>query len=102
MKVQWTVPAVDDLGSIRDYIARDSDFYAARFVEKILDTVELLMDFPEMGRVVPEADDINVREILFQNFRIMYRIQRESVHVVAIIRGSRDIGKWPLKPWEIA
>jgi len=34
MKVQWTVPAVDDFESIRDYIARDSDLYAASFIEK--------------------------------------------------------------------
>ena len=34
MKIQWTVPAVDDLESIRSYIAHDSDFYAAQFVGK--------------------------------------------------------------------
>ena len=102
MKVQWTVPAIDDLESIRTYIARDSDFYAARFVEKIIDTVKNLTVFPEIGRVVPEADDPRIREIIFQNFRIMYRIQNESIQIIAIIRGSRDIGNWPLKPWEIA
>lgn len=102
MKVQWTVPAIDDLESIRTYIARDSDFYAARFVEKIIDTVENLTVFPEIGRVVPEAEDPRIREIIFQNFRIMYRIQNESIQIIAILRGSRDIGHWPLKPGEIA
>jgi plasmid stabilization system protein ParE len=102
MKIQWTLPAVDDLESIRDYIARDSDFYAAGFVEKILATVEILIDFPDIGRIVPEADDLKVREMIFQNFRIMYRTKSHSVQILAIIRGSRDIGKWPLKSWEIA
>lgn len=102
MIVLWTVPAVEDLESIRDYIARDSDLYASRFVEKIVDAVERLTGFPEMGRVVPEAGDSKIREMIFQNFRIMYRVHNESVQIVAIIRGSRDIGRWPLKPWEIA
>lgn len=102
MIIRWTIPAVDDLESIRDYIARDSDFYAVRFVEKILATVEILIDFPEIGRVVPEADNPRIREMIFQNFRIMYRILNDSVQIIAIIRGSREISKWPLKPWEIA
>ena len=101
MKIHWTTFAVDDLESIRDYIAKDSDVYAASFVEKILVTVEKLIDFPEIGRVVPEADDANIRELIYQNFRIMYRTHHESVQIIAIIRGSRDINKMQLKPWEI-
>jgi plasmid stabilization system protein ParE len=49
------MPAVDDLQAIRDYIARDSEYYASGFIEKILMNVEILNDFPELGRAVPEA-----------------------------------------------
>ena len=102
MKIQWTVPAVDDLESIREYIARDSNIYAANFIEKILNAVDMLIDFPEIGRIVPESDNSMIREIIFQNFRIIYRNLSESIQIIAVIRGSRDISKWPLKPWEIA
>jgi toxin ParE1/3/4 len=40
MKLQWTLPAVDDLENIRNYIARDSELYAAGFVEKIIAAVD--------------------------------------------------------------
>lgn len=58
-----------DLEGIRDYIGRDSEYYASRFVERIIEAVESLEKFPEMGRIVPEADDKNIREILFSNYR---------------------------------
>ncbi len=101
MKIKWTVPAVDDLESIRDYIGKDSEIYATSFIEKILKSVDILENFPEIGRKVPEANDPNIRELIFQNYRIMYRIHHDAVQIIAVIRGSRDINKWPLKPWEI-
>ena len=101
MKIKWSVPAVDDLESIRDYIARDSTIYAASFIEKILKIIDMLEELPEIGREVPEADDSNIRELLFQNYRIMYRVLHDAIQIIAVIRGSRDITKWPLKPWEI-
>ena len=72
------------------------------FVEKIIEAVEKLKDFPEIGRIVDEADNPNVRELIFQNFRIIYRIVNEVVQILAIIRGSRDMSSLKSKPWEIA
>jgi toxin ParE1/3/4 len=101
MKIEWTVSAVDDLESVRDYIARDSVVYAASFVEKIIAAIENLIGLPEVGRKVPETDDPNIRELLFQNYRIIYRIHSNTVQVLTVIRGSRDISQLPTKPWEI-
>ena len=36
MKIEWTEPSISDLQHIRDYIAKDSEYFAARFVEKII------------------------------------------------------------------
>ncbi|MBC8181400.1 type II toxin-antitoxin system RelE/ParE family toxin [candidate division KSB1 bacterium] len=101
MKVRWTEPAIDDLESIRTYIARDSELYATSFIEKILHAVDKLENFPKIGREVPEADDPNIRELIFQNYRIMYRITYESVQIITVIHGARDVNKLPVKPWEI-
>ena len=101
MKIKWTVPAVNDLEAIHEYIGRDSEFYASSFIEKILSAVDMLEKFPEIGRKVPEANNPKIRELIFQNYRIMYRILDDAIQIIAVIRGSRDITKWPLKPWEI-
>jgi hypothetical protein len=42
----------------------DSDFYAKRFVSKLIERVDQLVDFPESGRIVPEKDDQTIRELL--------------------------------------
>jgi len=74
MKVEWTKPAVNDLDSIHEFIGRDSKLYADSFIEKILNTVDKLEDFPEIGRKVPEANDPDTRELIFQNYRIFTEI----------------------------
>jgi toxin ParE1/3/4 len=101
MKLQWTVPAVDDLECIRNYIARDSELYAAGFVDKVLAAVDTLEFFPELGRRVTETNAKNVRELLFQNYRVVYRIHAETIQILTIIHGSREIGLLPVKPWNI-
>ena len=52
-KVVWTYEASADLEAIAEYIARDSEYYAERTVEKIIIAVEKLDKFLEMGRSVP-------------------------------------------------
>lgn len=55
MKIEWAEPALIDLESIRDYIGKGSEYYAARFVERVIEAVESLEKFPEKGRRVPES-----------------------------------------------
>ena len=101
MKLVWTDPCIEDLRSIRDCIARDSDFYAANFVEQVILSVERLLQFPRLGRVVPEADDQNIRELIYQSYRIIYRIARERIEILTVVHGSRDLTRLPTPPWEV-
>ncbi len=102
MKIEWTEPAQLDLKSIRDHIGRDSEYYATRFVERIIEAVESLGKFPEMGRSVPEAEKENIRELLFYNYRIMYRVETKRILILTIIHGARDISQKNPRPWDIA
>lgn len=79
MKIKWTEPAVVDLENIKDYIKKDSEYYADRVAEKIIDTVEKLKKFLNIGRNVPEAEEKNIREILLYNYRIMYKIENKII-----------------------
>lgn len=101
MKLEWTEPALSDIENIRDYIRRDSEQYAYRFVEKIIDVVENLKNFPEMGRHVPEAEEENIRELIFHNYRIMYRIEPKRILLLAIIHSARNISHKKPKPWDV-
>lgn len=55
MKLVWTEPAVEALQAIRDYIALDQPFYAARFIDRMTISAERLITHPGIGRQVPEA-----------------------------------------------
>ncbi len=49
MKLIWTDPSIEDLRAVRDYIARDSDYYAADLVEQVVLSVERLLPIPQTG-----------------------------------------------------
>ena len=87
--VSWTQTALDDLASIQEYIARDSKYYAHKFVDDALLAVERLEIFPEIGRIVPERNDPNFREIIFGSYRIMYKIIDSDCYIVTMIHGKR-------------
>ena len=101
MNLAWTKPALSDLESIRDYIKRDSECCANRFVERIIEAVESLEKFPEMGREVPEAEEENIRELVFQNYRIIYRVETDSILILTVIHGARDLSRKRYEPWEV-
>lgn len=101
MKLEWTEPAVLDLESIKAYIAKDSVYYAERFVARIIEAAETLPYQPRMGRVVPEADDEAIRELLFQNYRIVYHASSDRILILTVIHGSRDLGRLEAKPWDV-
>lgn len=101
MKLVWSDPAVEDLDAIHAYIGRDSGTYARQFVGRILQAAEILKDFPRRGRHVPEAtEQPAIREILFQTYRILYRVESERIVILAVIHGSRDLSRLRPKPWE--
>jgi plasmid stabilization system protein ParE len=91
MKLIWTDPSIADLRAIRDYIARDSDYYAADLVEQLVLSVERLLQFPQLGRMVPETQDENTRELVQQGYRIVYRLVGERIEILTIVHGSRDL-----------
>lgn len=101
MKIEWTEPALSDLEGIRDYIRKDSEYYATRFVERIIKAVETLEKFPKMGRNVPEAEEENIRELLFYNYRVMYRVETKRILILAIVHGARDLSQKKPKPWDV-
>lgn len=81
-QIRWTLTAQADLKNIGDYIAKDSSHYAVEFVDRVIQHVEKLTQFPRKGRVVPEFEDENIRELIFHNYRIVYAKERRGLYVL--------------------
>ncbi|MBE7546066.1 MAG: type II toxin-antitoxin system RelE/ParE family toxin [Planctomycetia bacterium] len=54
--------------------------------------VKSIPQFPKSGRMVPEYGDEDLREKIYENYRIVYSIKGELIEVVAICHGSRLLG----------
>ena len=92
-KVEWTDPALDDLAGIAEYIARDSEYYAAAFVQEIKEAAASLAEFAERGQIVPEFADPSIRELLVKSYRLVYRVLEKRVVILTLIHGARRIGR---------
>jgi len=90
-EIEWSSKAENDLNEIIDYIAQDSLEYALSFYEQVREKVENLIKFPRMGRIVPELDEPNIRELILRNYRIIYRIFEKEVQIVRLFHGSRNM-----------
>jgi toxin ParE1/3/4 len=88
-RIIWSPNASDDLESICEFIAMDSEYYARLFAKGVIKVIERLRAFPESGRIVPEYDLENLREIIYQNYRIVYRVKSKNVEIVTIVHGAR-------------
>ena len=88
-KLIWSPQSLRDLESIRDYVATDSARYAALVVERIIQGVERLTSFPESGRVVPERNDPQLREVIVRPYRVVYRLRPGVAEIATVFRASR-------------
>ena len=98
VKIRWTELSVDDLKTIRDYIAQDSVRYASITINRIYDRAQILSKQPLSGRIVPEFDDSKIRELIIGNYRLVYLIiNEESVEILRIYNSARLLKRGSLK-----
>ncbi len=95
MKVHWTNTALGHLLAIYEYIAQDSSVYAQRMVDRLTRRSQQIAAFPLSGRMVPEFEAEDIREMIEKPYRIIYRIKPDQIDVLAVIHGARLL---PLEP----
>ena len=85
--------ALADLRDLVRYIARDDRAVARKFGELIVSKVDALIQFPRIGRRVPEFGIENLRQIVISPYRIVYEIDDpdQSIVVLRVWHGARDI-----------
>jgi len=93
-KLKWSEEALEDIESIATYIEKDSPIYAKSVVSKFFEKADILKDFSELGRIVPELNDISIREIFIYSYRLVYKITDDTVLFVAVVHGKRLLEKF--------
>jgi len=85
----WTEKALDDFEQLLEYIAKDAPVTACRFAQQMISRVELLQDHPLLGAEVPEDDTHTYRQVLQGSYRIIYRVEEDTVYLVTIHHAAK-------------
>ena len=84
MKIVWTSLSIDKITEIADYIALDDLTASVKWVESFFKRVKQLERYPNSGRVVPEVLRPEIREIIYGNYRIIYKIMKDVISILTI------------------
>jgi len=94
-EIAWTKRARQDLHEITEYISRDTKSYAQSFALRLRKKIDRLSSFPEFGRLIPEDPVHGIREVIVENYRVLYRIAQGRVVILTVVHGVRNIGPPP-------
>ena len=89
MRIRWTDSAVHDFTHICDYINEHSSGATARKVALAVHrSIELLLEFPELGRTGRKPD---TRELVLGGlpYIVIYRVNGDAIEVVRILHGAQ-------------
>ena len=90
MKILISDSAFNDLEAIKEYYLDDGvPQIGIEFVIEIFKHIETLPTNPEIGRMVPEFNETNIRELIHPPFRIVYLKEEKAIHVIRVWRSER-------------
>lgn len=84
MKIIWSPLSVERMTKISEFIAEDNPDASITWVESIFKMIDRLKQFHESGRIVPEIDKPHIREIIHDNYRIIYKVRQEEIFILTV------------------
>ena len=89
MRVRFTETARRQFLEGLDYIRRDEPSAARNLRRRVEESLRRLEDHPESGRRIPEFPEVPHREMIVRPFRFFYRVEQQTVWVVAVWHGAQ-------------
>lgn len=89
MKLSWSPLAIERVSEIIDYISQDKPMAADKWLLTVFSKVEQLRSNPGTGRIVPEINDSQFRELIYGNYRIIYHIEEKQISILTIRHGKQ-------------
>jgi len=84
---------------LTDWYERTSPQYASVIVERLYHSVDRLTEHPKMGRKVPEVGHESLRELVVENYRVIYQLRDQHAEIITIVHGRQDVGK-KFREWD--
>ena len=90
--IDWSNQVFDDIDNIAEYLSQHSKPLAKEFVDKVFEKAEMLKNFPEMGRKVPEIGSRRVRELIYKQYRIVYQlVAKDKIRILTIHHSAQPL-----------
>ncbi|MDT3738868.1 MAG: type II toxin-antitoxin system RelE/ParE family toxin [Candidatus Kapabacteria bacterium] len=90
-QIIWSGTALQDLKSIGNFIEQGSEYYAKIFIQRLYNSVKRLELFPESGRKSIDFRSLNLREVIYQSYKVIYSFEDETVKILTIVHCKRDV-----------
>jgi toxin ParE1/3/4 len=90
MRIRRLPRAIRDVDEIWEWIAADNLEAADRLIERIVRATDRLADFPESGTLRPKLG-AKARSIVVDRYLILYRVGIDSVDILRVVHGARDL-----------
>lgn len=89
-QVIWANAAIDDLQRLREYFEPASPRFADKLMDQLISRTRMLANFPQSGRMVPEFENAQLREVQSGNYRIIYRFEeKDKVEIARIFHNAQ-------------
>lgn len=95
VRIIWTKRSLTDLQDVADFISKDSKKFAKLTVEKLIETAKLIEENQLIGRIVPELNQQDIREIITGNYRIIFDTNENYSNILTVHHCSRSLHKNP-------
>ena len=83
MEIIWSPQSLNDIEEIGNFISKDNPDRAISFVDELIDSVENLRQYPELGKIVEENSLF--REIVRKNYRLIYQLKLNKISIITVL-----------------
>lgn len=98
VEINWTQQSIDDIENVAQFIAKDSHRFAQIQTERFFEYTVILEKHPRAGKMVPEINKSNIRELILGNYRIVYKIiSSKKIDILSIHHSAMLLTKEILK-----
>jgi len=97
MKIIWSPLSIERITEIDGFIAEDKPGAAEKWINSIFPEADKLIAFPQCGRIVPEINHRDIREIIFGSYRIIYQISPQKTEILTVRHGKQLLSDTDLR-----
>jgi toxin ParE1/3/4 len=92
VNISFSKSAIQDLEHIKEYyLEQGVPHIGINFVTAIIEHVETLAKHPDIGRIVPEFNDVLICELIHVPFRVVYLRESKTIKVIRVWRSERTL-----------